>query len=145
MWKFLRFSAQILAFIHNWLFLGGTTTSMSLFRQSNHLHASLFLSVFICQFVHLSACPSISHTPYLRNYTSSDHNFWCTCVKWWYLQVLSSFFQNFDFVGCWEIKWQKMALNYKIFCVLLRISGFFFFIFSKFWFFGFLGGGREEG
>ena len=37
----------------------------------------------------------IHHTPYLRNRTSYDHNFWYTYVKWWYLQAYFSFFQNF--------------------------------------------------
>ena len=32
--------------------------------------------------------------------TSCDCDFWYKCVKWWYLQVLFSFFQNFDFSGC---------------------------------------------
>ena len=48
-------------------------------------------------------------TLYPRNCTSSDGDFWFTCVKWWYLQQFFFFF-------------------------------FFFFIFSKFWFFRFLGG-----
>ena len=61
----------------------------------------------ICPFVHLSVCPSVHPSihpsiqpsvslsvplsPYLRNSTSSDHNFWCTCVTWWYLQVFFLF------------------------------------------------------
>ena len=49
----------------------------------------------------------IRHTPYLRNSIAYDHDFWYTCVKWWYLQVL-------------------------------------FFIFSKFWFFGLLGGSKGK-
>ena len=28
-----------------------------------------------------------------------DHDFWCTCVKWWYLQVYCSFFQKFWYLG----------------------------------------------
>ena len=35
----------------------------------------------------------ICHARHLRNCTSSDHNFWYTSVKWWYLQVCFSFFQ----------------------------------------------------
>ena len=42
----------------------------------------------------------IRHTPYLRNRTSSDHNFWHTYLKWWYLQIIWSVFQNSDFLGC---------------------------------------------
>ena len=45
----------------------------------------------------------IYHTPYLRNRISSDHNFWYTYVKW-YLWVFFSFFQNFDFSGCYGDK-----------------------------------------
>ena len=29
----------------------------------------------------------------LRNYTSHDCGFWCTCGKWWYLQQFFSFFK----------------------------------------------------
>ena len=43
-------------------------------------------------------CPSILpsfvcplRTPYLGNCTWSDHNFWYTCVKWWYLQAFLFF------------------------------------------------------
>ena len=40
--------------------------------------------------------------PYLRNSVAYDHDFWCTCVKWWYLQV-------FFFSVRGEGKGQKMA------------------------------------
>ena len=33
----------------------------------------------LCAFFH----PSICRAPFLRNCTSSNHNFWYTCVKWW--------------------------------------------------------------
>ena len=49
-------------------------------------------STSICHFFCPSIRPSIHCTPYLRNHTSSNHNFWCTFVKWWYLQVFFSFF-----------------------------------------------------
>ena len=52
-----------------------------------------------------SVCPSIRRAPYLRNHTSSDNHFLYTCVKWWYLQVLFSFFLYFYFSGCYEDKW----------------------------------------
>ena len=52
----------------------------------------------VCHFFCLSVCPSICCAPYLKNCTSSDYNFWYKCAKW-YLQVLFSFFQNFDFLG----------------------------------------------
>ena len=59
-------------------------------------------------------------TPYLRNHTSYDCNFWCTCVKW-YLQQLFSFFKVLIFgvfKGIKGKKWPKIR-NWKI----IRISG----------------------
>ena len=35
---------------------------------------------------------SVCRAAYLRNRTSSGHNFWQTYVKWWYLQVLFFYF-----------------------------------------------------
>ena len=58
-------------------------------------------------------CPSFCHAPYLRNHISSDHNFWYTYVKWWYLQVFFSFCQNLYFLGSWGVKGQKIAQNEK--------------------------------
>ena len=49
----------------------------------------------------------VCHTPYLRKHTSYDCGFWYTCFKWWYLQMFSSLFQNFDFQvvrGCKKAK-----------------------------------------
>ena len=43
----------------------------------------------------------ICHTPYLTKHTSFDCVFCCTSLKWWHLQMLFSFFQNFSFLGCW--------------------------------------------
>ena len=60
------------------------------FRWGTHLSMSLFLSV----------CLSVCRTPYLRSRTSSNHDLWYTCVKWWYLQVFFLIFWNFDFLGC---------------------------------------------
>ena len=37
--------------------------------------------------------------PYCRNRTSSSHNFWCKCVKWWYIQVFFFFFIFLKFWG----------------------------------------------
>ena len=31
------------------------------------------------------------HVPYITNSVAYDHDFWYTCVKWWYLQVFFSF------------------------------------------------------
>ena len=46
---------------------------------------SLFLS--IRSSVRLFVCLSVCCAPLLRNCALSNHNFWYTCVKWWYLQV----------------------------------------------------------
>ena len=40
-------------------------------------------------------------TPYLSKHTSFDRVFCCTSLKWWHLQMLFSFLQNFSFLGCW--------------------------------------------
>ena len=103
--------------------------------------------------------------PYLRNSIAFDHDFWSACVKWWHLQAFFSFFQNFDFfkllVG---VKGQKMVQNDKKFCpscfisqepyiiwlsfmlhmCKMIISPGVFFSFSKFWFFGLLGGQKGK-
>ena len=50
--------------------------------------------------------PSIHCTPFLRNFTPSNHNLWYTCVKW-YLQVPFLFFWNFHFMGCYGGKREK--------------------------------------
>ena len=42
----------------------------------------------------------VCQAPYFRNHTSYDCYLWYTCVKWYCLQVVFSFFQNFDFLGC---------------------------------------------
>ena len=44
------------------------------------------LALYFTFSVHLSTSLCLHRAPYLRNHTYSDHNFWCTCVKWWYLQ-----------------------------------------------------------
>ena len=64
-------------------------------------------------------------TAYLRNHTSSNHNFWYTYVKWWYLQVFISFFQNFDFLGCYVGKRAKNTPKWEITItfVMHHISG----------------------
>ena len=35
----------------------------------------------------------------LRSNIAYDHDFWYTCVKWWYLQVFFAFFWSFIFLG----------------------------------------------
>ena len=45
-------------------------------------------------------------TPYLSKHTSFDRVFCCTSLKWWHLQMLFSFFQNFGFLSCYnEMGW----------------------------------------
>ena len=46
--------------------------------------------------------------PYLRNQASSDHNFWYTRVKWWYLQVFFPFFLIFIFQFVSGVKGQEI-------------------------------------
>ena len=60
-----------------------------------------------------SVCPSVRCAPYLRNRTSSNHNFWYTCVKWWYLQAFFIFFQILIFWTVKGVKGQKKAQNKK--------------------------------
>ena len=74
-----------------------------LFRWGTNLYTSLFPSVRL----------SVRRAAYLRNRTSSDHSFWHTYVKWWYLQPFFSFFQNFDSLIVKGLKGQKMAQNEK--------------------------------
>ena len=57
------------------------------FRWDTYLYISLFPSVR----------PSVCRAAYLMNRTSSDHNFWYTYVKWWYLQAVSFIFSKFYF------------------------------------------------
>ena len=119
------------------LFLGGASTS-------------------VYYFFHLSIC----HTPYLRNPLSSDHDFWHTCVKWWY--PAGVFFHFLKILIFWAVRgggtWGKRAKNglklqqnlsgvlhisgtmhhMTVICgtfVVLYLQMFFFFIFSKFWLF----------
>ena len=86
--NFLKYSWPFLTLCMNRLiivaisFLGGAPTSLC-----HPFHMP----------IHPPICPSIHRAPYLRDRISSDHNFWYTYVKWWYLQV---FFFNFDFLGC---------------------------------------------
>ena len=47
-------------------------------------------------------------TLYLRNCTTYDCGFWYTCVKWWYLQQMFSFFLKPDFSG-----FQNSSINTK--------------------------------
>ena len=71
----------------------GVALLLEIFRWGTHLYMSLFLSVNPVR-------PSVCRVPCPRKDTSSDHNFGTHNVKWWYLQAVFSFFQNFDFLGC---------------------------------------------
>ena len=51
----------------------------------------------------------ICHAPYLRNCTSSNHDFWCTYTKSWYLQEFFHFFKILIFQAVRGVKGQKMA------------------------------------
>ena len=98
----------------------------SIVRWGAHLYMSLFLSV--CLTICLSVCPSVFPSVHcaqcLRNRTSPDHNFWYTYVKWWYLWLLFSCFQNFDFLGCYGGKRAKNSPKWEmITSVMHHISG----------------------
>ena len=86
--------------------------------------------------------PSVRRAPYLRNRTLSDHNFWYTYVKWWYVQAFFHFLKILIFL----VNGQKMTQNEKknwflVNCCKMMISpGVFFFGFLKFWFSRSLGG-----
>ena len=107
----------------------------------------------------------IRHAPYLRNRPSSDHNFWYTYVKWWYLQGVFSLLLNYEFLGCYEGKRVKNSPKWKITNLLCAIpkeqysiwSWFMehlyiydddisrvFFSFKNFWFFRSLVGKRAK-
>ena len=51
----------------------------------------------------------IHHAPYLRNSIAYDHDFWCTCVEWWYLQVFFHFLKIFIFSALRRAKGQEIA------------------------------------
>ena len=52
-----------------------------------------------------------------------DHDFYYTCVKW-YFQAFFSLFQNFNFLGCPWVKRSKYGPKWqKILSVALHISG----------------------
>ena len=106
----------------------------------------------------------VCRTPYLSKHTSYDCVFCCTSLKWWHLQMLFSFFQNFGFLSCYnEMGWggggwkgKELSKMTKQICLTLYLRnctsydcGFwytcvkwwylqqFFFIFSEVWFFRF--------
>ena len=49
----------------------------------------------------------ICYVPYLRNSIAYDHDFWCTCVKWWYLHFFIFFFIQFSKFWFFELLVEK--------------------------------------
>ena len=65
----------------------------------------------------------IRQAQYLRNSIPCDHNFWYTCVKWWYLQALFFIFSKFWFSRVFSgVKWQEIVYIDKTFCPSRSIS-----------------------
>ena len=63
------------------------------------------------------------HAPYPKNSIAYDHEFWYTCVKWWYLQVFFFFFfYIFIFWAVRGVKGQKWPKMTKKICLLQLIS-----------------------
>ena len=60
---------------------------------------------------------SVCRGPYLRNHTSYDFHYG-TRVENDNTQEFFLFFENFDFLGCWEGPRSKMAQNGKKLCLL---------------------------
>ena len=127
---------------------------LKFFRWGTHLHMSLFSSVRPS--VRLPVC----HAPYLRNRTSSNHNFWYTCVKFQFFKILIFLGVRWGGKGAGGLKGQKIAQNEKwqlhmsraisqgqysirswflvLLCKMMTSPGVFF-IFLTFSFFGLLG------
>ena len=115
---------------------------VSCFHQTSPILDGAPTSIFhfFCLSVYLSICPSIhpptsichffcpSHLPtclsiYSTVHTSYDNHLWYAIVKWWYLQVLLSFF--FTILIFWlvrRVKGQKIVQNTKKFCLSCSIS-----------------------
>ena len=149
-------------------FLGGLPTSICHFFNPS-IRPSICLSVHRVQYFrnctsrdhyfHSTMTKnSVRQTPYPRNHTSYDCHLWYTCVKWWDLQEFFFIFSKIlIFWVVRGVKMQKMVQN-DIKISLLQvsqepyimwlsfmvhmckmISPGFFFVFSKFWFFGWEG------
>ena len=79
------------------------------------------------------------HVPYIRKSIAYDHGFWYTCVKLWYLQkwpMMTKKSVAVDISGtiCHMIVIYGTLVYNDDICRVFFI--FYFFIFSKFWFFG---------
>ena len=70
----------------------------------------------------------ICHVPYLRNSIAYDHDFWYTCVKWWYFHVCMCvfvFFHFFKVLIFWTVSGvngERKVQNEKKFCLSHSIS-----------------------
>ena len=53
----------------------------------------------------------ICHVSYLMNRKACDHDFWYTCVKWWYVQEFFLIFWNFHFWAVRGVKGKSIAQN----------------------------------
>ena len=90
----------------------------------------------MCRFSCLLVCPSTCCAPYLRNCASSNHNFWYTCVKWWYLQGIFYFYLFFfeSFIFSFFVS-QELYLKWLWFLVhmwKMMVSPAFFFYYLFF-------------
>ena len=86
--------------------------SWTLFEISSFLgKAPTSMCHFFCPSVRLS----IYHAQYFRNHTSSNQDFWHTCVNWWYLQAFFFFFFIFFIFG--------PRLWLLIFWIVKRVKG----------------------
>ena len=66
----------------------------------------------------------ICHAPYLKNSIAYNHDFWCTCVKWWYWGVFFIFWAFFFFGGGGGRKREKNGPRWqKNLSVAVDISG----------------------
>ena len=105
--------------MESWFFKLACT---NIFRWDTHPYMSVFLLVRLSvtppvrPSIRLSTHPTIGLfircAPYFRNRTSSDHKFWYTCVKWWYLLEFFSVLSLIFWVVR-GVKGQKMAENDK--------------------------------
>ena len=61
----------------------------------------------------------IHHVPYLRNSIAYDHDFWYTCLEWWYLQV-SAANKYYSSAGHHEQKNKKTTDQIKFLLVTIK-------------------------
>ena len=105
----------------NWLIIWLTKKKITgVFCKKNFLvgrpplYVTFSVRPSICPSLCPSVCPSVHCAAYLRNHTSSDHNFWRTYVKWWYLKAFFFiFFKILIFLAVRVVKGQKIGQNEK--------------------------------